>query len=358
VTSLGFLDPIPGRADSLSDENRQFVESCIAKLGLPPLPADWHNYLAVERRLLAAELVVVSCPNIKALSVPMNPEWRVSVLASLPKDFVFAKLKKLDICPYYISGDHYAIEYRKISGLLHASPNLEHLRLPSIEMFHPGKAQVPLLEKLTELDLGEGAPSPYFLNCALKAYPNLQKFQLHWVDTDGYDEDSDEWSSLDGWRTLQHVRSSVREVIFETVLEFRHDNNLEEDISTLRHFARLEILKVNGIALDALYSAWMHHNRFARMEQFVYQVFPSTVKELTFWDPAAWLIEAVRLLAREAARGKYPRLAKITIGLSEHMDGYGFDVVPWVREETTVRREFDRSTIELCMELPPPALFG
>lgn len=109
----------------------------------------------------------------------------MSVLASLPKEFVFANLKKLDICPYYISGDHYAIEYGKISGLLHASPNLEHLHLPSIEMFHSVKAEVPTLEKLTDLDLGEGAPPPYFLNCALEACPNLHKFQLHWVDTDG-----------------------------------------------------------------------------------------------------------------------------------------------------------------------------
>ncbi|KAF7125521.1 hypothetical protein CNMCM5793_001760 [Aspergillus hiratsukae] len=356
VTSLDFLDP--GQADSLSDENQQFVESCIAKLGLPPLQADWHDYLPVERRLLVAEVVVVSCPNIKALSLPMNPEWMVSVLASLPKDFVFAKLKKLDICPYYISGDHYAIEYGKISGLLHASPNLEHLSLPSIEMFYPGEAEVPPLEKLRHLDLGEGAPPPYFLNCALEACPNLQEFQLHWVDTDGYDEDSDEWSPLDGWRALQRVQSSVREIVFETVIEFRDDDNLEEDVSTLQGFARLEILKVNGIALDALYNAWAHHNRYASMDQFVYEVFPSTIKELTIWDPAAWLIEVVRLLAREAARGQYHRLAKITIGLSEHMDGYGFDVVPWVRQETTVRREFERSTIELCMDLPPPALFG
>lgn len=107
-----------------------------------------------------------------------------------------------------------------------------------------------------------------------------------------------------------------------------------------------------------MYNAWAHHNRYTSMEQFVYQVFPSTIKELTIWDPAAWLIEAVRLLALEAARGQYPRLARMTIGLSEHMDGYGFDVVQWVKQETTVRREFDRSTIELCMELPPPALFA
>lgn len=66
VTSLDFLEP--GQADDLSEENRQLVQSCIAELGLPPLPADWHDYLAVERRLLETELVVLSCPNIKILT--------------------------------------------------------------------------------------------------------------------------------------------------------------------------------------------------------------------------------------------------------------------------------------------------
>jgi hypothetical protein len=85
------------------------------------------------------------------------------------------------------------------------------------------------------------------------------------------------------------------------------------------------------------------------MEEFVYQVFPSTVKELTIWDPDASLIEAVRLLVREA---QYPHLARITISRSGHLSGYGFDVVQWVRQEATARREFGRSRIELCMELP------
>jgi hypothetical protein len=308
--------------------------------------------MGVERRLLAAELVVASCPNIEVLRVPMNPEWSVSVLASLPKDFIFARLKKLDVWLYYISGDHYGIGYRNISALLHASPNLEHLSLPSIEMFYPGKAGVPILEKLGHLDLGEGAPSPYFLRCALEACPILQKFRLHWVDSDGYDEDSEEWSPLDGWRALQHVRSSVREIIFETIIEFRDDDNLEEGVSTLRDFAHLEILKVNGIAMLALYKVWAHQNRRGSMEEFVYQVFPSTIKELTIWDPDASLIDAVLLFAPEAACERYPRLSRITISQSEHMSGYTFDVVQWVRQGAAVRREYERSRIELCMELP------
>ncbi|PKX97281.1 uncharacterized protein P174DRAFT_363968 [Aspergillus novofumigatus IBT 16806] len=351
VTNLDFHEP--GQDDTLNDEDQQLVESCIAKLGLPSLPADWHDYLGVERRLLSAELVVASCPNIEVLRLPMNPEWMMSVVASLPKDFVFAKLKKLDIWLYYVSGDHYGIGYGKISGLLHASPNLEHLSLPSIETFYPGAAGVPTLEKLRHLDLGEGAPSPYFLKCVLEACPNLEKFRLHWVDSDGYDEDSEEWSPLDGWRALKHVQSSVREIIFETVIEFRDDDNLEEGVSTLRDFAHLEILKVNSFALQALYKVWTHHNRHGSMEGFVYQVFPSAIVELTIWDPYASLIEAVRLLARESAREQYPHLARITISQSECLSSYSFDAVQWIRQEASVRREFECSRIELCMELPP-----
>ncbi|EAW17787.1 uncharacterized protein NFIA_077200 [Aspergillus fischeri NRRL 181] len=350
VTSLDFHGQ--GQADTLSDGDRQLVESCIAKFGLPPLPADWQDCLGVERRLLAAELVVASCPNIEVLKLPMNPEWMVSVLDSLPKDFVFAKLRKLDVWLYYISGDHYGIGYQKISGLLHASPNLEHLSLPSIETFYPGEAGVPILEKVGQLDLGEGAPSPYFLKCALEACPNLQRFELHWIDSDGYDQDSEEWSPLDGWRALQRVQSSVREIIFETIIEFRDDDNLEDGVSTLCDFPHLEILKVNGIALQALYKVWTHHSRHGTVEQFVYQVFPSTIKELTIWDPDASLIEAVRFLAREAVREQYPHLARITISRSGHLSGHRFDVAQWARREATVRREFERSSIELCMDLP------
>ncbi|GIK00083.1 hypothetical protein Aspvir_004098 [Aspergillus viridinutans] len=357
VTSLDFHEP--GYAENLDDEDRQLVESSIAKLGLPPLPAEWHDYL-LERRLLVAELVVASCPNIKVLRVPMNPEWTVSVIASLPKDVVFARLKKLDVWLFYVSGDHYAIKYGKISGLLHASPNLEHLRLPSIETFYPGEAEVPTLEKLTDLDLGEGAPPPYFLNCVLEACPNLQKFRLHWVDSDGYDEDSEEWSPLDGWRALQRVQSSVREIIFETNIEFPDDDNVEEGVSTLRDFARLEILEVGGSALQALHKVWAHHNRHASMEQFVYQVFPSTIKELAIWDPDASLIEVVRLLTRETAREQYPRLARINISRSEYLSGWRFDVAQW--QEAVERREFERSTIDLRIQLPtildyPDALY-
>ncbi|RHZ63620.1 uncharacterized protein CDV56_108708 [Aspergillus thermomutatus] len=350
VTSLDFHEP--GQCDTLNDEDRQLVESCIAGLGLPQLPVDWHNYLGVERRLILTELVVASCPNLEVLRVPMNPEWMVGVLDSLPKDLVFARLKKLDVWHYYISGDHMAIAYRKIRGLLHAAPNLEHLRLPSIEMFYPGKAGVPTFEKLTDLDLGEGAPPPYFLKCALERCPRLRKFRLHWVNSDGYDEDSEEWSPLDGWRALQHVQSSVREITFEAGIEFPDGDSLEEGVSTLRDFVHLEILKVSGVALQALYKVWAHHTRNGSMERFVYQVFPSTITELTLWDPDASLIEAVLLLAREAAREPYPHLARITIGQSEHLSGYRFDVVQWVSQEATVRREFERSRIELCMELP------
>ncbi|GIC89464.1 uncharacterized protein Aud_005879 [Aspergillus udagawae] len=358
VTSLDFHEP--GHGENLDDEDRQLVESCIAKLGLPPLPDDWPDYLGVERSLLVAELVVASCPNIEALKFPMNPEWMVSVLASLPKDLTFAKLKRLDIWHYYISGDHYAIGYGKISGLLHASPSLEHLSLPSIETFYPGKAGVPTLEKLTDLDLGEGAPPPYFLKCTLEACPNLQTFRLHWVDTDGYDEDSEEWSPLDGWRTLQVVQSSVREITFETNIEFPDNDNVAGGVSTLRDFARLEILEVGGSALQALYKVWAHHSRHASMEQFVHQVFPSTIKELTIWDPDASLIEFVRLLTREAAREQYPRLARATISQSDHLSVWGFEVAQW--QGALERREFEGSTIDLSIQLPtildyPDALY-
>ncbi|GIJ85939.1 hypothetical protein Asppvi_004810 [Aspergillus pseudoviridinutans] len=351
VTSLDFLEP--GQAENLDNEDRQLVESCIAKLGQPPLPADWHDYIGVERRLLAAELVIASCPNIEVLKVPMNPELMVSVLASLPKEFVFAKLKKLDVRLFYISGDHFAIDYGKISGLLHASPNLEYLHIPSIEMFYPGEAGVPSLEKLTDLDLDETAPPPYFLNCVLEACPSLQKFRLHWVYSDGYDEDSEEWSPLDGWRALQRVQSSVREIIFETNIEFPDDDNVEEGVSTLQDFARLEILEVGGTALQALYKVWAHHNRHSSTEQFVYQVFPSTITDLSIWDPDASLIEVVRLLNRETAREQYPHLARINISQSEHLSGWGFDVAQW--QEAVDRREFEefeRSTIDLRIQLP------
>ncbi|EDP51750.1 hypothetical protein V8F44DRAFT_654301, partial [Aspergillus fumigatus] len=349
VTSLDFNGQ--GQADALSDGDQQLLESCIAKFGLPLLLDDWQDCLGVERRLLAAELVVASCPNIEALRLPMNPEWLVSVLDSLPKDFVFAKLRKLDVWLYYISGDHYGIGYRKISGLLHASPNLEHLSLPSIEAFYPGEAGVPILEKVRHLDLGDSAPSPYFLKRVLEACPNLERFELHWIVSDGYDEDSEEWSPLDRRRALQRVQSSVREIIFEATIEFRDDDNLEEGVPTLRDFSRLEILKVNDIALQALYKVWTHPNRHGTVEQFVYQVFPSTIKELTLWGPDASWIEAVRPLSREAVREQYPHLARITICRSE-LSGHGFDMAQWARQEATVRRDFERSSIELCMDLP------
>lgn len=160
-----------------------------------------------------------------------------------------------------------------------------------------------------------------------------------------------EWSPLDRRRALQRVQSSVREIIFEATIEFRDDDNLEEGVPTLRDFSRLEILKVNDIALQALYKVWTHPNRHGTVEQFVYQVFPSTIKELTLWGPDASWIEAVRPLSREAVGEQYPHLARITICRSE-LSGHGFDMAQWARQEATVRRDFERSSIELCMDLP------
>lgn len=92
MTSLDFNGQ--GQADALSDGDQQLLGSCIAKFGLPLLLDDWQDCLGVERRPLAAELVVASCPNIEALRLPMNPEWLVSVLDSLPKDFCLCEVEE------------------------------------------------------------------------------------------------------------------------------------------------------------------------------------------------------------------------------------------------------------------------
>lgn len=92
MTSLDFNGQ--GQADALSDGDQQLLGNCIAKFGLPLLLDDWQDCLGVERRPLAAELVVASCPNIEALRLPMNPEWLVSVLDSLPKDFCLCEVEE------------------------------------------------------------------------------------------------------------------------------------------------------------------------------------------------------------------------------------------------------------------------
>ncbi|EAW12889.1 uncharacterized protein ACLA_013240 [Aspergillus clavatus NRRL 1] len=354
VTSLGFHESC--RYDKLGEDDRAMVEDCLARLGLPALPDDWHDHVVENRSHIPMEVIIASCPNLETLEIPVNPEWMLDVVESFPcvsKPIVLDKLRKLRVSHFYISGDHWAVPYGQIEPLLSAAPNLEQLTLPTLDSFYEDTHGLPPLEMLTLLDLDENAATPYFLQRILSVCPRLEKFVLYWIGADGYGEPSDDWSPMDVWKALRQARDSLRELTFESINEEPEGRVIADCLSTLNEFTKLEVLAVNGIALAVIYQTWVRRDHNHDMEEFVHQLFPSTVKEITLCDPSGPFLEAVRLLAQEGARQRYPNLRKISITQSQHLQTFWGDAVQWVRNQESLRRKFQNTGVELCIDLPP-----
>ncbi|KAL3442742.1 hypothetical protein BJX65DRAFT_298785 [Aspergillus insuetus] len=298
---------------------KAFIETCISNLGFPAPVENWH--LEGTHRLLPIETLLAYTPNIETLILPVNEEWNLDLLPSFrdasPK-IEFSRLKTLSIYYYFIAGDHWAIYYSAIAPLLAASPNLEHLGLPSLEGFWEGhdNPPIPQLDSLKSLELGESAAGMFFVTSLLKACKVLQKFELYWLSSTGYDESHEGWSTVEVWDALTRLKDTLQEIIFEASSDIPLGSPTADSVSSLSDFNKLRILKVDGRSLEGMFQAWTLRTGNSDMDEFVAQLLPSGIRELALWFPSRNLIPALLALAKAKTQGTYRDLTAVEIGPS------------------------------------------
>ncbi|KAL2788192.1 F-box domain protein [Aspergillus keveii] len=341
---------------------KEFVDTCITNLGLPVPVEDWH--LEGTHRHLPIETLLAYTPNIESLTLPVNEEWNLDLLPAFleasPK-IEFLRLKSLSIYYYFIAGDHWAIDYGQIAPLLQASPNLEHLSLPSLEGFWEGHENPPLprLDSLKTLDLGESAAGMFLITSLLKSCKILRKFELYWLSSTGYDESHEDWSTLEVWDALKPLKSTIEDITFEASSDIPLGSPTAASISSLSDFTKLRTLKVVGRSLEGMYQAWSLKAGSSDMDEFVAQLLPSGIRELAIWFPSRNLIPALLALAEAKLNGLYPDLTKLEIGPSPVLKEW-LPRPEWNRNEAALREGFARAGIQLKMEIPhvPPEMMN
>lgn len=345
---------------TLSTTDKQFVETCITDLGLRPPPVDWH--LESEWRHTILQTLVAYTPNLQVLDFPVNEEWSLEIFESFPdarNEIIFPRLRTLSIYYYYISGDRWGVDYSQVAPLLEASPNLENLALPTLEGFYEGRSDLPALDSVKTLDLGESASGAFFVVSILTRCTSLRKFILHWLSSTGYDESHEDWSIAEIWDAMVHAKQTLEEITFESSLDIPLGSPTTHSVSSLAGFTNLRVLNVDGRSLEAMFQAWRLKTGGVDVGEFVEQLLPAGITRLTIWDPNHVLIPALLALARCRARGVYERLVQVTVGSSSVFNCW-MPRPDWSRSEGALRREFASAGVQLDLEIPyiPPEMLN
>ncbi|KAL2845482.1 hypothetical protein BJY01DRAFT_247637 [Aspergillus pseudoustus] len=356
VTTLIFWDPLS--STSLNSIDKLFIETCIRNIGLSPPAGDWH--IEGSNRHIPIEAVLAYTPNIESLTIPVNEDWALDLLlafAGASPKMEFPRLRYLSIYYYYISGDHWAINYGQIQPLLEASPHVEHLALPTLEGFweDSGNARIPPLKSVTTLDLGESSSGMFFITSIIRACGPLRKFSLCWIRSSGYDESHEDWNTLEVWDALALVKDTIEEIIFEPTTEIPLGTPTLKSVSSLSGFTKLRTLKVDGRCLQGMLQAWTLKTGSSDMDDFVRQLFPSGLHTLAIWSPGSHLIPALLALAKARSNGVYTDLVSVEVGASPVFKHW-LPRPEWSSNEAELRGRFGAAGMELKMEIPyvPP----
>jgi hypothetical protein len=117
-----------------------------------------------------------------------------------------------------------------------------------------------------------------------------------------------------------------KDTLRELRLDIRNDTAQGEgERESLRDFERLEVLKVDGTALETLRRAWRGRYRLAKVDSFLSAFFPPSIREVTFWRLDGQEMEAAMLrLAKVVAVGRYPNLKSEVLAPSEKSGRQGY----------------------------------
>lgn len=307
---------------NLCEADRLFVQAVVARLGLGHLPDHWTE--TEGHPLLLAELILNYTPNLEDLQIPLSPDWELGIVRhQAAKPFRFLpKLRVLEITFYYISGDRRGLSTGQITGLLSAAPSLEELRVPTLSLMY---MRLPL-SSLIRFEFWENCcVAPEFLHMIMVSCPHLRAFALHWDALDDPYDFVEDRRTVDAWDALALRVDTLREIS----LDVRGDLPLGEgDRCSLSDFAQLQVLRVDGHSLNVLRQAWLRQNHHARIDSFLSQLLPRSIRHVTFWRLDGALTDAMLRLAKVVSVGRYPNLKSVTLAPSARADRPEYDEWP------------------------------
>jgi hypothetical protein len=338
-----------GESGVIEESDQHLIKDSVDRLGLAELPDEWEVYGGSEYRLLLIELVIIHCPNLETLRMPLDHGWELNLLQSPMAKGFFQKLKALYIHHFYTSGDLFAVSTYLVEQMLATAPNLERLKVPTLT--GGGTGSQDSMDNLRCIEFTENCTiDSDLLSDILASCPKLEIFALHWDALDNHHDYVDDIRAMDAWVALSQARDTLREIR----LDIRDDLPLGTgDWWSIQDFKMLEELKVNGHALCALRDVWATKNPHARVDSFLSQCLPPTIKAFTLWKPNALLIPGMLRLAKVVSVGRYPSLKSVTLVPSETSertyDSWN-DSAAWSEVQMELAELFKRSNTKFEMK--------
>jgi hypothetical protein len=298
------------------EPEQRVIEDCVVKLGALPLPFAWAACEKMLFELLPLELVLMHTPNLERLRLRFEFNHDLYLIPQLigTRPPFFSNLKSLEVVP----GKNFS-SIALVDALVQAAPNLHCLCLGSTN-YDASFPTAPLFH-LRRLVFQSGCRiHPKLPTEILSNAPELEFLALHWGDFPDphmYERGVEERCPTRVWEAIERCHDSLLDLrvhISDTI-----ERRLYGRRDSLRDFRRLEVLKVNGHALNSLYEAWERKNwNTARPDSFLSNIFPPTIREVMFWDLDGLAMRAeMQSFARVAASGVYRSLEKVTVALSE-----------------------------------------
>ncbi|KAK4125842.1 hypothetical protein N657DRAFT_533868, partial [Parathielavia appendiculata] len=296
----------------LDASDKAIVNDGIMQLGLPPIPEHWNVNGEGEYRLIPLELVLAHTRNLEYLRMPLDCDWNLCLIPQLIKSRppFLAKLKALEVHHYFIAGDRFDVSIDAVDAIAHAAPNLDSLCLPSPN-WNYGASPAPLAHLRRLYFQANCNINPEHLTAMFESAPKLEVLALHWNALDDAYDFVDDRRTTDAWEAIERRKDTLREIRLDIRSDTEHGDG-ERD--SLKDFEKLEVLMVNGHALDALREVWVRRNRNTRAESFLSTLFPPSIREVTFWGLDGVKMQAAMLrFAKVVAVGRYPKLERVVL---------------------------------------------
>ncbi|KAL2830805.1 hypothetical protein BDW59DRAFT_158245 [Aspergillus cavernicola] len=313
--------------ENLTESDRTLIETCVAGVGLPPLPPE------------------SCCPNLEALSFSTDLECPIDLFPSfpiaLPTPISFPRLHRLSIG---------CISHRDVAALLEAAPNLRELYIPRLEGFESNRAHFPAWRYLRKLKLASDTYHPSFLKSIIAACPQLQSFglELRAFDNDTSNESA---STTDVWAALPRAKDTLQEIIVEIDPDIPLKLLGDRNISSLQHFRALKALGINGYIWHGLQQTWTQRNGYYDLDQFVAELFPPTLKKLLILNTGSPIPVGLLALARCVSQGLYPRLTMVEVEYSDHFSSGQESQRAWYNMRASLETEFDKAGVSFSLDI-------
>ena len=333
--------------DPLSQHDIYLLNSITTKLNLQPSdPVIFSNLNPFP----IIELLLLHTPNLIHLQLTLSDDWSPLFLPAIYANStptILPHLTTLTLSHHCICHYRWDLGLSNFLAIIHAAaPNLRHLSTDnpggeittkfgqSTAVCRPRELALEL-PNLTHLEFDRVCYLlPDVLRGIVAAAPNLEVFSLStgsaWEgvwDRNGNGDDRD-CTVADVWEVVWLRRGTLKELRVDVICdsgEWEGEGGdmgmrakLEGCSGSLKEFKQLEVLKVGGYALEVLEKEGKRSNGENGVDRdgFVGSLLPSSIREVTFWEPEGSWMMAWRRLAEVVALLKverYPNLLSVVV---------------------------------------------